>query len=76
MIDLMSVVPLAPECPSNLDIAFALGDIQLAAKHLRDRFVEADEHECDPQAIVRVRLAELHQLRAAIAALLAILEPA
>jgi hypothetical protein len=76
LIDLMKVAAIAPECPACLDIAFALGEIRVAAKFLEDRFVEADEDERDPQEVVRERLSELQQLRAAIAALLADAEPA
>jgi hypothetical protein len=40
------------------------------------RFVEAAEDERDPQEVVRERLSELHQLRAAITALFLNVEPA
>lgn len=64
----------APECPDCLDIAFALGDIQLAAKFLKDRFVNAAEDELDPNETLRARLPELRQLQAAVNTLLADVE--
>lgn len=73
---MLTAAPLTLEVPDCLDIAFALGDIQLAAKLLKARFIEAAEDELDPQEVVRERLAELRQLRVAITALLANTEPA